>query len=497
MTAHLFMAALGLTLIHFLWQGAAIAAACKVATLFRPKPRDQYVLGLAALLAMAVAGVATLAIEMARVSSMTGAAGAGGATPTLDLTALLPWLDAAWLAGVSALGLRTLVGLKRIHSLSTQSQPVPDVLAQRFARMLARAGLNGVQLRIHPRIAGPFVVGIVRSVIYLPLSALSRLAPDQLDAVIAHELAHVRRADFAWNLLLTAVETLFFYHPAVWWLGARLREQRELCCDDAAVATGHDPVVYATALLSLAEQQRLMPALAMPFGAVAGRDGPSLALRIGRILGEVPAARRTGSGGLIAVMLAGGLLAVAVMAMQVAARPPVQAVPVAHIEPAAKTVTPPESRTIKPVKPHLHIKTSLKTPAPKAHAGLEIVDGERASQTELAPHILKQDVTADHATYIFAGLPRMAFLPDLVPLDPAVEAPIHPAFMLRVSPMKPTDQDYPAKAGGSGETRPLYRVDVTAVPDHPLPIIRPDAANTTLQIKMKGPPVVPSSVATP
>ena len=118
----------------------------------------------------------------------------------------------------------------------------------------------------------------------LPASALLALSPEQLEAVLAHELAHVRRADYLWNLIQTMVETLFFFHPAVWWLGGRLRQQRELCCDDVAVQSCADPLVYATALLRLEERrsQRLNLAMALD----GHRPWSGLRLRIARILGE-------------------------------------------------------------------------------------------------------------------------------------------------------------------------------------------------------------------
>ncbi len=127
-------------------------------------------------------------------------------------------------------------------------------------------------------------MGIVRSLIILPASALMALSPEQLEAVLAHELAHVRRADYLWNLIQTMVETLFFFHPAVWWLGRRLRQQRELCCDDVAVQSCADPLIYATALLRLEERRTQQLGLAM---ALDGhRSWSGLRDRIARILGE-------------------------------------------------------------------------------------------------------------------------------------------------------------------------------------------------------------------
>ncbi len=127
-------------------------------------------------------------------------------------------------------------------------------------------------------------MGIVRSLIILPASALMALTPHQLEAVLVHELEHVRRADYFWNLIQTTVETLFFFHPAVWWLGARLRQQRELCCDDAAVQACADPLIYATALLRLEERRNQQLGLAM---ALDGhRSSSGLRARISRVLGE-------------------------------------------------------------------------------------------------------------------------------------------------------------------------------------------------------------------
>jgi hypothetical protein len=127
-------------------------------------------------------------------------------------------------------------------------------------------------------------MGIVRSLIILPASAVMVLSPQQLEAVLAHELEHVRRADYFWNLIQTTVETLFFFHPAVWWLGSRLRQQRELCCDDAAVQACADPLIYATALLRLEERRSQQLGLAM---ALDGhRSSSGLRARISRVLGE-------------------------------------------------------------------------------------------------------------------------------------------------------------------------------------------------------------------
>ncbi len=194
-------------------------------------------------------------------------AGATTQPVLLHLSRFLPWLDVAWLLGVACLSTRTIGGWRLIHRLRRSALlKAPEVVYANFVRLRERLGITRqVSLYISHHIQGPLAIGIVRSLIILPASALMALSPEQLEAVLAHELAHVRRADYLWNLIQTMVETLLFFHPAVWWLGRRLRQQRELCCDDVAVQSCADPLVYATALLRLEERrsQRLSLAMAL------------------------------------------------------------------------------------------------------------------------------------------------------------------------------------------------------------------------------------------
>jgi len=119
-------------------------------------------------------------------------------------------------------------------------------------------------------------------VILLPPATALGLTPRQLEAVVAHELAHIRRHDYIVNILQMIMETLFFYHPAVWWTSNRIRVERELCCDDLAITACGDPLCYAQALTRIAAT--LVPAPSVALGAASG----SLRLRIQRLLGEEP-----------------------------------------------------------------------------------------------------------------------------------------------------------------------------------------------------------------
>jgi beta-lactamase regulating signal transducer with metallopeptidase domain len=351
--------ALAFSLLHFVWQGAVVAAGYKLIDIALPKlrPQFQYVIALAALLTMAFVGAATFVYEYLRVFRPDPIAAGLVITPTSHPSIILtvaPFLDALWLLGVAALSGCMLVDLWKIQCLAMTSSPVPSPVAQSLGRLMDRTGFRrSVRIRLHPLISGPIVVGFLRSVIYLPLSTVSALTPDQLDTVLAHELEHIRRADYAWNVVQTIIETLFFFHPAVWWIGGKLRAQRELCCDDAAVAVCNDPIVYATALLSLEKQYKAAPSLAMTMSG--RRQGLSLLSRVSRVLGEAPAAEGRGSPVYAAVMLPllmVVMLAALTPATQVIAHtktapaaPAEQETPAIVAEPAAQASAPLRPRT--------------------------------------------------------------------------------------------------------------------------------------------------------
>ena len=126
----------------------------------------------------------------------------------------------------------------------------------------------------------PVVVGHFRPMILVPASVLSGLSVGQLEAILAHEMAHVRRHDYLVNLLQTVVETVLFYHPAVWWISRRVREEREHCCDDVASAVCGDRAVYAEALLQVDELRGGSVGLGM-----AASGGGEMFLRVQRVLG--------------------------------------------------------------------------------------------------------------------------------------------------------------------------------------------------------------------
>jgi beta-lactamase regulating signal transducer with metallopeptidase domain len=316
------MEALGWTLIHFCWQAAVIALLYRGvdASLAKARSNVRYVVSLTTLLSMFAVSVVTFGYEAMRSSenrvkmqTPVTVASSGGSIEvapgkvadsgvdvafsgpldiSADIVRVMPWLDAFWLLGVLCLSVRTVGGWWLLqHVRRNALVQVPASVLKTFTRLAARMGIRQhVDLRACERIAGPLAMGIVRRLVLLPASALTSLTAEQLEVVLAHELAHIRRADYLWNMLQTMIETLFFFHPAVWWVSNSLREQRELCCDDAALACCSDPMVYATALLCLEEQRGSRLHLAMALDGHQAAFG--LKTRIVRILGEAPQGRR-------------------------------------------------------------------------------------------------------------------------------------------------------------------------------------------------------------
>ncbi|HEV3137611.1 MAG TPA: M56 family metallopeptidase, partial [Pirellulales bacterium] len=198
-----------------------------------------------------------------------------------------PVIVGAWLAGVALMAARLVLGGIGVWTIARRRQPIPSETSRvvdRVARQLA--------FRVQPavyaveRISQAMAVGIFKPMVLLPAAWICDLPPDVLEAVIAHELAHLRRWDVAINFAQRVVETVLFFHPVVWWCSRRLRIEREMCCDELAQAAIGNRVAYAKALAYLARQQcsTVEPLLA------AGIGGVKMVLleRIRNILGLVP-----------------------------------------------------------------------------------------------------------------------------------------------------------------------------------------------------------------
>jgi beta-lactamase regulating signal transducer with metallopeptidase domain len=294
------MQSLGWALLHFLWQGTALAALAAAAMALCRRASTRYLLGVSALVLMFLAPLATFLfdsqqnsampkvaksssfVSTARPTTKSGTAPSRSVQPSSfsPLLDALPWLVEAWLLGVALFSLRSAGGFLLIERERRRQSTVGN------ARVLEICHTLQDRFRLNRAIAycectwlqAPAVIGWFRPVVFLPVSALTGLSEDQLEAVIAHELAHIERLDPFVNVFQVCVETLLFYHPAIWWLNKKIRAEREHCCDDRAVALCGNAVEYARAL-TLMEQWRSAPVFAM-----AANRG-ALTERIVRVLG--------------------------------------------------------------------------------------------------------------------------------------------------------------------------------------------------------------------
>jgi len=278
------------SLLHFIWQGAVIALIVAAGLrLLRHRPAEtRYAFAIASLLCMLAAPIFTLAfyaqtgaIAQRLILALSQIPDEARTPASLETSLWAQRIILAWSAGVIVFAIRLVVGWRLSWQLVKAAEEIlaPGV-AKIFESVRERLGLRRpIRLLSHARLDSPIVVGWLRPVVLLPISLVSGCTPDQLSAILAHELAHIRRHDFVVNILQRCVESLLFYHPAVWWLSKRIRAEREHCCDDIAVRFCGSRKVYAEALIELERARQPRPLL-----AVAGADGVVLQ-RFRRVLG--------------------------------------------------------------------------------------------------------------------------------------------------------------------------------------------------------------------
>jgi beta-lactamase regulating signal transducer with metallopeptidase domain len=296
--------ALEQALLGFLWQGAAVAlvVAGGLALIPERASRARYAAACLGLLTMAALPILSFFFTLAEASRSIVSAGPIASAPASSLSAnvtftvttapgplgdstwlevLRPWLLPVWCCGVLLLSSRTLLAWGMTQRLSRRSTlEAASPWQHALQKALVRMRMSGpVRLLASASIDVPMVIGLWRPLILVPASAMTGLSASQLEAILAHELAHIRRHDYLVNLLQSLVETLLFYHPAVWWLSHLIREEREHCADDLAVQCCGDAYLYARALAHI-EQLRVMPSPQPALGAAGG----SLLARVRRLL---------------------------------------------------------------------------------------------------------------------------------------------------------------------------------------------------------------------
>jgi TonB family protein len=336
---------LGWTLIHFLWQGILLAALLNTILPLCRSAIARHNCALATLIMMALAPVATFKSlhDFAKSGEAALAVSApAGPLPSASIFAPgMTWLVLLWLAGIIVLSLRALGGWHLAQSLGRRDTlAVPPALLQRCHGLQRRlAVVWPVRFLLSRRIDVPVVIGWLRPVILIPVSAIAGLSPHQLDALILHELAHIRRFDTVTNILLAAVETVLFYHPAVWWVSRHVRIEREHCSDDLAVSACGDAAMYVEALTSL-ETWKATAGLAL------AANGGKLKGRVARLLNAPAESRR------FSLSAITGLALLSVVAASVA-----MAAPASRAKDATSIRPIPETHTLPPYpRESIHLK---------------------------------------------------------------------------------------------------------------------------------------------
>jgi len=311
---------LGLTLLHFVWQGAIVVAMYAGARRLGARalgPNGRYLLACGALTAMAIVPIVTwmlLPSPVRESAAVTFAAPMSAprteAIPSISYLVpnqayaqvpgqFLSWVVGFWLIGATVFSLRLLgrwivaerLRYRMVRAASLEWQRTLD----RFKTRISVT--RPVRLLVSGRLEAPAVIGWLRPVVLMPAGALAGLPSAQMEALLLHELAHIRRHDYLVHILQNVVEAVFFYHPGIWWISGHMRAERELCCDDIAVSITGDAVIYARALAEFSLAASTRP-------AIVAANGGSLASRIARLLGRSTSTdRASGETAIIAVLI--------------------------------------------------------------------------------------------------------------------------------------------------------------------------------------------------
>ncbi len=281
----------GWTLLHFIWQGALIGCvtAMLLLVLRNARPAHRYNVACTGLLACLLWPAAELSLRLqggemvtaqmrfADALFVSGAVGASGSVLSWLQSQLL-WVVGIWAVCAALLAVRMGLGLLWIGR-TTRTERSDAPMQASVSRMAVQFGIGrAVRLRVVDGLDSPVTAGWLRPVVLMPAALVSGMPHELLNALLAHELAHVRRLDYLVNLGQNVIEILLFYHPAVWWISGRIRAEREQIADDLAAAHTGAPRTLARALSELERMQFANRHL------LIGADGGDLLARVKRLV---------------------------------------------------------------------------------------------------------------------------------------------------------------------------------------------------------------------
>ena len=290
--------ALGWTVVHSLWQATAIALmiAILMIALREHSAQTRYVVGCVGLFTTLLTSIITFCFYFEfRSTSQTAHYLARTriihsiVTDTRQLlnsstrvsfqdyfNQHLPLIVSVWLMGVALFALRLLSGISYIAYLKRyRNSPMLGDWQARVEYLSEQLGVKkAVEILESALVKTPMTIGALKPIILFPIGAVTYLSVEQMEAILAHELAHIRRNDYFFNILHSLVEIIFYFHPAVWWLSNTIRNERENCCDDIAVSVSGNSLSYAKALVNLQELHAHSPTLAMGFAGKGSNMNP-------------------------------------------------------------------------------------------------------------------------------------------------------------------------------------------------------------------------------
>lgn len=298
-----FLTSLALTLLHFMWQGLLVAVILKSALLIcsNHKSLIRYSLSTLAMFANFLLPLVTFIIIYQTDSAYTNSVvlkslilkltqpdSFFGVNEVLELLpSLLPYIAILWLASITFLAGKLLLDIYNVNNLPLNKTTPPNQKLQTRFNELVRQ----MQLTITPRlliswkVEVPMAIGWLKPVVLLPACMISGLSAPQLEMLLLHELAHIRRHDYLVNLFQSLVEILLFFHPAVHWVSKQMRDEREYCSDDIAVQHCDDPIAYAHTLADTASLYKKTHVHTIPELAIA-LTGGDLKQRVTRLVGH-------------------------------------------------------------------------------------------------------------------------------------------------------------------------------------------------------------------
>lgn len=303
------IAALGWAIIHSFWQGLLIVFLLTAVLLVLPKQsgRRRYLAAYVSLSLLMLCYFATFFWALLQQPTTTAPVGMSEVFPTTAppsvseaITTIaveenywqlcrnfiegnLSFIAMIWLVGVLFLSLKFLAELAYIQRLKYQpGQPANASHQELLNRLSQRMGLNKfVELKENLRIGGPMVIGFLKPVILVPFGLINRLSPEEVESVLLHELAHIQRYDYLFNLFQSLVEIALFFNPAMWWISSFIRSEREHCCDEIAIAQTGNQLVFIQTLAKMEEYRNHSGGMAMAFN---GRSNSGILGRVKRIL---------------------------------------------------------------------------------------------------------------------------------------------------------------------------------------------------------------------